>query len=275
MRLRRLGWAGLEIEASDERLVIDYVRDLSPLFTGWKSGEGLAEPSGIATAALVSHLHRDHTDAAALADVLAPAAPVLRPTPGYGDDVDNVTTLPAEHELLRHRLTVEVVDPWSTREIGPFRATAVPAVDGLGDPQLNWVVEADGQRVFHGGDTMFHGYWWLIARRFSPFDAAFLPANGAVVDAPHLQPPSPLPAAMDPRQAAAAAEILDARYAVPMHYESEQLDKIAGYLEVFDPEAEFRLQAGRRACVLPVGEWLDLAHTTGSSAVTADSSNRA
>ncbi len=49
----------------------------------------------------------------------------------------------------------------------------------------------DGQRVFHGGDTMFHGCWWLIARRFSPFDAVFLPANGAVVDAPHLQPPSP------------------------------------------------------------------------------------
>ncbi len=64
---------------------------------------------------------------------------------------------------------------------------------------------------------MFHGFWWLIARPFSPFDAAFLPANDAVVDALHLQPPSPLPAAMDPRQA--AAEILDAQYAVPMHYE--------------------------------------------------------
>ncbi|MGW3467636.1 MBL fold metallo-hydrolase [Saccharopolyspora sp. NPDC000995] len=121
------------------------------------------------------------------------------------------------------------------------------------------MVQADGQRVFHGGDTMFHGYWWLIARRFSPFDAVFLPANGAVVDAPHLQPPSPLPAAMDPRQAAAAAEILDARYAVPMHYEAEQPDKIAGYVEVSDPENEFRTHAGHRAHVLPIEEWLDLA----------------
>lgn len=74
----------------------------------------------------------------------------------------------------------------------PFRVTALLAVDGLGDPQLNWAVEADGQPVFHGGDTIFHSSWWLIARRFSPFDAVFLPANGAVVDAPHLQPPSPL-----------------------------------------------------------------------------------
>ncbi|MFI6026640.1 MBL fold metallo-hydrolase [Amycolatopsis magusensis] len=258
MRVRRLGWAGLELEAGEGRLVIDYVRDLSPLFTGWKPGDGLAVPGGTVTAALVTHLHRDHTDAAALAEVLAPGTPVLRPAPGHGDDVDNVTTLPAERELTSHRLAAEIVNAWDTREIGPFRVTAVPAVDGLGDPQLNWVVEAGGQRIFHGGDTMFHGYWWLVARRFSPFDAVFLPANGAVVDAPHLQPPSPLPAAMDPKQAAAAAEILDARYAVPMHYETEQLDKIAGYVEVSDPETEFRTHAGRRAHVLPIGEWLDL-----------------
>ncbi|SEQ41359.1 L-ascorbate metabolism protein UlaG, beta-lactamase superfamily [Mycobacterium sp. 88mf] len=257
MRVRRLGWAGLEIEAGGERLVIDYVRDLSPLFTAWKPGERLAVPSGAVTAALVTHLHRDHTDATALANVLTPGAPVLRPAPGPGDDTDNVTTLLAERELVLNRLAAEVVDAWATREVGPFRVTAVPAVDGLGDPQLNWVVEADGQRVFHGGDTMFHGYWWRIARRFGPFDAVFLPANGAVVDAPHLQPPSPLPAATDPRQAAAAAEILDARYAVPMHYEAEQ-DKIAGYVEVSDPENEFRAHAGRRAQVLPIGQWLDL-----------------
>ncbi|MFC3451594.1 MBL fold metallo-hydrolase [Amycolatopsis speibonae] len=258
MRVRRLGWAGLEIEAAGERLVIDYVQDLSSLFTGWKPGEGLATPSGNVTAALVTHLHRDHTDAAALADVLTPGAPVLRPAPGRGDDVDNVTTLPAERELTLHRLATEAVDAWSTRDVGSFQVTAVPAVDGLGDPQLNWVVQADGQRVFHGGDTMFHGCWWLIARRFGPFDAAFLPANGAVVDAPHLQPPSPLPAAMDPRQAAAAAAILGTRYAVPMHYEAEQPDKVAGYVEVLDPEAEFRAHAGPRAHVLPIGEWLDL-----------------
>ncbi|MFI1785721.1 MBL fold metallo-hydrolase [Streptomyces rubiginosohelvolus] len=258
MRVRRLGWAGLEIEAGGQRLVIDYVRDISPLFTGWKPGDRLAEPSGKADAALVTHLHRDHTDASALAKVLAPGAPVLRPAPGHGDDVDNVTTLLAESELTAHGLAATVVDVWSVHEIGPFRVTAVPAVDGLGDPQVNWVVEADGQRLFHGGDTMFHGSWWLIARRFSPFDAAFLPANGPVVDAPHLQPPSPVLAALDPGQAAAAAEILDARYVVPIHYEPEQPDKIAGYVEVADPAEELRGHAGPRARVLAVGEWLDL-----------------
>ncbi|WP_030892972.1 MBL fold metallo-hydrolase [Streptomyces sp. NRRL F-5053] len=259
MRVRRLGWAGVEVEADGRRLVIDLVQDLTPLFTGWKLGTGLTSPSGKADAALVTHLHRDHTDASALADALTPGAPVLRPAPGHGDDADNVLTLPVERELTRHQLATEIVDVWESRELGPFRATAVPAVDGLGDPQVNWVVEADGQRILHGGDTMFHGSWWLIARRFSPFDAVFLPTNGAVVDAPHLQPPSPLPAALDPWQAAAAAEILDARYAVPVHYEPEQPDKIPGYAEVPDPEKEFRTHAGQRARILPVGTWLDLA----------------
>ncbi|MFD4668195.1 MBL fold metallo-hydrolase [Lentzea sp. NPDC058450] len=259
MRVRRLGWAGVEIEAAGKRLLIDYVQDLSPLFTGWKPGVGVTAASGEAMAALVTHLHRDHTDAAALSSVLPAGAPVLRPGPGYGDDVDNVATLLSEREIVDHRLAAEVVDTWSTREFGPFRVTAVPSVDGLGDPQLNWVVEADGQRVFHGGDTLFHGWWWLVARRFSPFDAAFVPANGAVVDAPHLQPPSPVTAAMDPFQAAAAANVLDARHAVPMHYETAQPFKIPGYVEVADPEREFREHAGSRAHVLAVGEWLDLA----------------
>ncbi|WP_225882145.1 hypothetical protein [Streptomyces aureocirculatus] len=58
--------------------------------------------------------------------------------------------------------------------------------------------------------------------------------------------------------AAAAAEILDARYAVPIHYEPQQPDKIAGYVEVCDPENEWRTHAGRRAHVLAVGQWLDL-----------------
>ncbi|MFD5824102.1 MBL fold metallo-hydrolase [Lentzea sp. NPDC060358] len=258
MRVRRLGWAGVEVEAGGERLVIDYVQDLTPLFTGWQPGTGLTSATGQASGALVTHLHRDHTDAKALASVLAGNAPVLRPARGYGDDVDNVATLLGESELRQYGLNARVVDTWSVSEIGPFTVTAVPSIDGLGDPQVNWVVEADGQRVFHGGDTMFHGWWWLVARRFGPVDAAFLPANGAVVDAPHLQPPSPVTAAMDPFQAAAAAEILGARYAVPVHYETGQPVKLPGYVEVEDPETEFEKHAGARAHVLRLGEWLDL-----------------
>ena len=87
----------------------------------------------------------------------------------------------------------------------------MPAVDGFGHPQLSWVVEADGTRIIHAGDTLFHGGWWLIAMRCGPIDVAFLPVNGAVADLPDRQPPSPLMACMDPRQAATAAALMRAR----------------------------------------------------------------
>ena len=65
---------------------------------------------------------------------------------------------------------------------------------------------------------MFHGYWWRIALRAGPIDAALVPINGAVLDFPHRQPPSRLPGVMDPEQAAEAVRLLRARVAVPMHY---------------------------------------------------------
>ena len=34
------------------------------------------------------------------------------------------------------------------------------------------------------------------------------------------------------------AEILDARYAVPIHYEPQQREKIPGYVEVADPAGQ-------------------------------------
>lgn len=108
--------------------------------------------------------------------------------------------------------------------MGPFTVTAVPAVDGLGDPQTSWAVEADGVRVLHLGDTMFHGFWWRIARRLGPFDLAMLPVNGAVVSFPHRQPASPFPVAMDPDQAATAAEILAPRLAMAIHAEGYDVE---------------------------------------------------
>ena len=35
--------------------------------------------------------------------------------------------------------------PWETVDAGGFRCTALPAVDGLGGPQVSWAVEADAR----------------------------------------------------------------------------------------------------------------------------------
>ena len=72
--------------------------------------------------------------------------------------------------------------------------------------------------MLHLGDTVFHGAWWQMVRRAGPFDVVFAPVNGAVVAFPHQRPPSPLPATMEPEQAALAGELLAARTVVPMHY---------------------------------------------------------
>jgi L-ascorbate metabolism protein UlaG (beta-lactamase superfamily) len=96
-------------------------------------------------------------------------------------------------------------------QVGPFRIIAVPAVDGFGDLQHSWVIDCDEKRVIHAGDTLFHGYWWSIRQRYGPFEIAFVPICGAIVDFPHMQPPSPLPVVMTPEEAVVAAHLLGSR----------------------------------------------------------------
>ncbi|WP_107653341.1 MBL fold metallo-hydrolase [Nocardia suismassiliense] len=256
MKIRRLGWAGVEIEFDGATLVIDAVQD-SELLRGALPDGALTTPRP-ADAALVTHLHLDHADPSGLSRILAADGIVLRPEPMVGTGDDLAWTAAAEKGFAAHDLPTRVMTEWATTTIGPFEVTAVPAVDGLGDPQVNWVVGAGGHRIFHGGDTLFHGMWWLIARRCGPFDVAFLPINGAAVDFPHLQPASPLPAVLTPEQAVLAGHLLGARTVVPIHF---GLDRPPYYVEVDDSLAEFRSAAsdlGVHTTVLAPGESLEL-----------------
>src|SRR4051794_36666773 len=239
MRLTWLGWAGVELESEDgPTVVIDPLDDAGAVFAplgdraaGMPLPQVVAPEPGRAVAGLVTHLHRDHADAAALATALAPGAPVLEPPAGGGDPFEQLSLAEAEHELAAVGVVRREVAPWESVTAGPFTLTALPAVDGIGDPQVAWLVEADDVRVLHLGDTVFHGYWWRMALRHGPFDAVLVPVNGAVVGFPHRRPASPLPAALDPDQAAVAAELLGARLAIPIHADGYE---IAG---VYQPAA--------------------------------------
>src|SRR5437016_11141465 len=209
MQVRWLGWAGVELEEEGQTLVIDPLADPAGTFAALGDGARDVElpavvppTAGRAIAGLVSHLHRDHTDAGALASALANGGAVHHPAPA---EESNAALAQAEYELAGAELPRRAAAVWETVTVGPFTCTALPAVDGLGDPQVSWLVEAGGRRVLHLGDTMFHSAWWQMARRAGPFDIVFAPVNGAVVDFPHQQPASPLPAVMDPEQAALAA----------------------------------------------------------------------
>ena len=252
MWVRWLGWAGVEIEAEGATVVIDPLADPGATFAAL--GERAAEvelpavvapeAEGTAVAGLVSHLHRDHTDADALAAALVADAAVHEPAWPGGEDFENLALAQANSELDQAGLRRQPAEIWQSFEVGPFTLTALPAVDGLGDPQVSWVVEADGQRVLHLGDTIFHGYWWRMAQRHGPFDVVLAPINGARVNFPHLQPPSPLSAAMEPEQAAIAAEALGAGTVIPMHYGGFEVDPF--YLPVQDPLARFEAATGER-----------------------------
>jgi L-ascorbate metabolism protein UlaG (beta-lactamase superfamily) len=266
MRLTWLGWAGAELGANGASVVVDPLEDAGAVFAplgdrsaGTPLPRIVAPSSGRAVAGLVTHLHRDHADAGALAAALAPGAPVLEPPAGGGDALEELALAQADQELAAAGLERRRVAPWESVPVGPFTITALPAADGVGDPQVAWLVEAEGARVLHLGDTMFHGYWWRMARRHGPFDAVLVPVNGAVLCFPHRRPPSPLPAALDPDQAAIAAEILGARLAIPIHAEGYEIDGV--YEPVRDAAERFAASAAERgvpARVLEAGETIEI-----------------
>ena len=263
MRVRRLGWAGIEVQVEESTVVIDHI-------LGWKSIEPYIGPPrtpllpvgspGESLAAFVTHLHTDHTDASAIASAINADGSVHRPRVMVGEPLETGGVAVAEIELDEAGVDQVLMEEWETVEVGPFTATAVPAVDGLGDPQISWVIEAAGKRILHAGDTLFHGSWWLIQMRFGPFDAAFLPVNGALTSFPHRQPESGIEASLNPEQAVAAARILGAKRLVPIHYDGihepplyQQTDDILGRLRSSLGDDEVT-----ELVVMAEGETLDL-----------------
>lgn len=257
IEVRRLAWAGLEVRAGGETAVIDLVEDFS-FHHGDLPPEGEVPPSppaGTVALGLLTHLHSDHADPPALTRALRSDGVVLRPHEATGGPAETALAQRPESALDESGMTTRVVDPWETVEVGPFSVTALPAADGFGDPQVSWCVAAEGCRILHAGDTLFHGWWWLTALRHGPFDAAFLPVGGAVADLPARQPPSPLPAGMDPTQAAVAAKLLGAREVIPIHY--GPLHAADNYIQAEDPPGTLRTAArdlGVATRVLQPGE---------------------
>jgi L-ascorbate metabolism protein UlaG (beta-lactamase superfamily) len=254
MIVRRLTWAGLEVQTSSATVVIDLLGG-TPELSQWAGDptEDLLAPlaaAGTVAAAAVTHLHSDHFDVEALGRALAPPAPVLC---GAAD----------APRVDESRLNARGVELWETVTVEDLQFTAVPAVDGFGSPQVSWVVSDGETRLIHCGDTLWHGYWWEIAERCGPFDLAFLPINAAVAEFDYLQPPSALPAVLTPEQAAAAAQVLGARQAAPIHYGT--FHKPPTYVAYPDAEAAFAVACHRRGvspCLLQAGDEIDPAPVT-------------
>jgi L-ascorbate metabolism protein UlaG (beta-lactamase superfamily) len=190
---------------------------------------------------LVTHRHPDHFDGLAVRKAL-----------GGGGSL--VCTSDVAAAAADAGFSVRLAGLYEPVLLNEFTAVAVPALDGYGDPQVSWIVSGGGRRVIHCGDTLWHGAWWRIGRQFGPFDAAFLPINGARFG--WRKPVSDVPAVMTPEQAVAAAVVLGARLLVPIHY---GLVGAESYEEVPHAEASLLEAARKRAVAVEIvrpGNWV-------------------
>jgi L-ascorbate metabolism protein UlaG (beta-lactamase superfamily) len=263
MRWRRLGWAGVEVEADGASLVADHLLDPG-VFAAFVSDERdafVAPEPARAIAALVTHLHRDHADVAAIETALAEDGLVLRPPRSRLETaLEQVATREAEAALAASSLTTRVLSPHDAVRVGPFAVTALFASDGLGSPQVSWLIEAGGHKLLHAGETIWHGAWWDIAAAYGPIDLAFLPGNGAEVNYPHMQPPVAVPAVMTPEQSVEAAHALQAGMLVPIHY-----NRTFEHPDYYRPAADAQRRIATHAAAPGVearfaepGEWSEL-----------------
>lgn len=211
------------------RLLVDPLEDVAPLrsFLGAPGGPLMPVTIEEHTWVLITHLHPDHCDVQLL----------TRVKPGQTLCHDPVAVT-----LTAQGLNVVPVELWQAQRIGPFRVTAVPSHDWRGDDQVAWIIEKDGFRLIHCGDTIWHGWWYEIARRHAPFYAAFLPINGVIVQLDGFTP-TDVPATLTPEQAVEAAAILRARTVCAIHHTLFQ--NPPRYVEQSDAITRF-LSAGKR-----------------------------
>lgn len=205
MIIQKLPWAGIRVLGESANVVID------PLFHFPSKFNPPHEPFyplnefGPVDAVLITHHHGDHFDPEAIAAYYGAGIPVYFPKETA--HLARETSLTNIHEAALGE----------SFEIGDLTVTATYSVDGIGDPQVAWIVTDGRKKLIHCGDTLWHGYWWKIATAYGPFDAACLPVNAAVLELPGMTP-SGQPISLSPEQAVSAATVLGASILVPIHY---------------------------------------------------------
>lgn len=266
MRIRRLGWAGVELEEDGTKIAIDPLGTLGFFEEFWGAPELRDEliqfEPGSLDAALVTHLHRDHTDPEALAAALKPDAPLVGPAkPRFLSQLQQFAVGQVEDDLVERGIERKVFSPGESLQIGPFEAIAVPSVDGVGANQVAWLVKAGDQSVLHCGDTVWHGFWWDITSEHGAPDVVCLPGNGVEIDFLMNDPAVNQAVDLTPEQAVDAAYALKAGRMLPMHF-SRTYDHERMYRPIVNAEERIRAAALERGVELrfpEIGEWIEVA----------------
>jgi len=224
--IERLTWAGVKIVSGNTTVFLDAVG--KDIWNG-NAPEGLVPVTADTSRryALITHAHNDHFDVDTLKKILGDR--------GYVICAESIATYIASRGLKV--IPAAMHTPISR---GGFIFTAVPAEDGLGSDQVSWVISINNKKYLHAGDTLWHGKWDLIGRQYGPFDAVFLPINGAILSG---MPQSEISAVMNPEQAVDAAIQLRAKRLVPIHFGENDPPY---YVEVKHPLKTLKKVAKRR-----------------------------
>lgn len=246
LSIQRLPWAGVLLETNNSTLTIDPLAkdpmgsDATLTTKHWGACEKIR-----ADVVLITHTRADHYDVEVLRKVLKPDGVI-------------VCARESEAKVQKDGFRTHSLDRYEAAALGPFHVTALPAVDGLGEPRTSFFIELDAIRMIHCGDTLWHGYWYKWATDYGPLTVTFVPISGALVEVAGVSATN-VPVVMTPQQAAAAADVLCAQLVIPTHYEwtarAKSLEQQPSALEEFEREARRRNLNYR---VLELGEEIEL-----------------
>jgi len=152
-------------------------------------------------------------------------------------------TLIAVYEIAeagtKQKIKAEGMNIGGTVTVNGVSVSLVPAfhTGGLGGTAVGAVIEMDGKKVYHAGDTGLTMEMQLIGEMYQP-DLALLPIDGRFN--------------MTPRLAAKAVELLKVPKAIPIHYDTFPLVHSS-------PEEFKKLAAGKsEIIILKPGESIEL-----------------
>jgi L-ascorbate metabolism protein UlaG (beta-lactamase superfamily) len=250
--LQWLGQSSFLVDAPEGRIGIDlYISDhLAGKYRGTDKPHDRLHPCSVTAADLAdldwifaSHKHSDHLDPAAIAEIMraAAGATLVLPAPLVDYAADDLG-------VPRDRM----IGVAAGDVVGPFRV--LPAAHSAIDPScLSVLVEVDGLRIFHSGDTLVFDEQRAALAELRP-DVVLLPANGRVAE--HLgTPPN-----MSLEEGIELARACDARVLIPHHY-----DLFAFNSRPVDDIRRVLATSGVGHRVMEVDETLDLGALVGAN----------
>ncbi|MCP4148023.1 MAG: metal-dependent hydrolase [bacterium] len=218
MKVTWIGHSALKLEGS-KTVFID------PFLTGNPVAKTSLDDVKQADVVVVTHDHGDH-----IGDAFA----ICKNT-----GATLVSIFEIAEAATKEGLKAEMMNVGGTITLDGVTVSIVPAIHtaNLGGTATGTVVEMEGKKVYHAGDTGLTMEMQLIGEMYTP-DVAFLPIDGRFN--------------MTPRLAAKAVELLKIPKVVPFHYDTFPL--------VQSSPTEFKELVGDKSNVIIIkpGEYIEL-----------------